>query len=62
MESIASVFKANPNAKIIIVVANNHVLKKLNWQDHVIDKHGSIRQHLSKTVGGFRIFSIGQVI
>jgi uncharacterized iron-regulated protein len=42
-ESIASVFQSNSNAKILVVVGNNHILKKLDWQDHVIDKHGSIR-------------------
>ena len=61
-ESIASVFNSNPNAEMLAIVGNNHILKKLDWQDHVIDKHGSIRQYLSKNRGGFKIFSIGQLI
>jgi hypothetical protein len=47
-ESIADVFESNPNAKILVVVGNNHVLKKLEWQDQVINKHGSIREYLSE--------------
>ena len=61
-KSIAGVFDTNPNAKMMVVVGNNHVLKKVDWQDHVIDKHGSIRQYLSKKCGSTRFFSIGQVI
>jgi hypothetical protein len=45
---IASVFGSNPEAKVLAVVGNNHILKKLDWQDHVVDKHGSIRQYLPK--------------
>jgi hypothetical protein len=60
--SIARDFQSNSNAKMLVVVGNNHVLKKLDWQDHFIDKHGSIRQYLSKMRGEFRIYSIGQVI
>jgi len=47
---------------MLVVVGNNHILKKLDWQDHVVNKLGSIRQYSSKTVCGLRIFSIGQVI
>ena len=60
--SITDVFESNPNAKMLVLVGNNHVLKKLDWQDHVAKKHGLIRQYLSKNVAEFRIFSIGQVI
>ena len=60
--SIAGVFETNPNEKMLVVVGINHILKKLDWQDHVIDKHGSIRQYLSKKCGISRFFSIGQVI
>ena len=54
-ESIASVFDSNPSARMLVVSGNNHILKKLDLQDHVIDKHGSIRQYLSKNRGEFRI-------
>jgi len=60
--SVAEVFKTNSNAKILIVVGNNHILKKLDWQDHVINKHGSIRQYLSEKDNNLRIFSVGQVV
>jgi hypothetical protein len=60
--TIAGVFKSNPYAKMLVVVGNNHILKNLDWQDHVIDKHGSIRQYLSKKRRNMRTASIGQVI
>jgi hypothetical protein len=61
-ESIAGVFEANPNAKMLVVVGNNHVLKKLDWQDQVINKHRSIREYLTGKRRKLRVASIGQVI
>lgn len=61
-ESIAGVFESNPNAKMLVVVRNNHILKKLDWKDHVANKNGLIRQHLSQKRRDLRIFSIDQVI
>jgi len=61
-DSIAGVFETNPNAKMLVVVGNNHVLKKLDWQDSVVIKHRSIREYLIKKRSNLRIFSIGQVI
>jgi len=60
--SIANVFKTNSNAKMLVVVGNNHVFKKLDWQDHVVNSHRSIREYLTEKIGNLRIFSIGQVI
>ena len=61
-ESIAGVFEANPNAKMLVVVGNNHVLKKLDWQDHVPNQYRSIREYLSEKCRKLRMVSIGQVI
>jgi hypothetical protein len=41
-DSVASVFESNSNAKMLVVVGNNHILKKLEWQYHVVNKHRSI--------------------
>ncbi len=41
--SIAGVFKENPNTIMLVVVGNNHILKKLDWQDHVPNPNRSIR-------------------
>jgi len=60
--SIAGVFESNSNAKILVVVGNNHVLKKLEWQDHVPNPNRSIRQYLTERRSNLRIFSIGQII
>ena len=61
-ESIAGVFESNPNAKMLVVVGNNHVLKKLDWRDHVVNKHRSIQEYLSGKRRKLRVYSIGQVI
>jgi hypothetical protein len=60
--SIVDVFESNQNAKMLAVVGNNHVLKKLDWQDHVINQYRSIRKYLLQKRRKLRIFSIGQVI
>ena len=59
---IAGIFESNPNAKMLVVVGNNHVLKKLDWQDQVINKLKSIWEYLSEKCRKLRIFSIGQII
>ena len=43
VESITEIFENPPDAKVLVVVGNNHVLKKLNWQDHVPSATESIR-------------------
>ena len=60
--SITRILKLNPNAKILVVVGNNHILKKLDWQDHVPNPNRSIRQFLTDRRRNLRIFSIGQII
>ncbi len=60
--SIAGVFESNPNPKMLVVIGNNHVLKKLDWQDHVVNHYKSIREYLSIKRRKLRMVSIGQVI
>ena len=47
---------------MLVVVGNNHVLKKLDWQDHVVNQHRSIREYLTDRCRKLRMVSIGQVI
>jgi len=47
---------------MLVVVGNNHVLKKLDWQDHVVNQDESIREYLSEKRRKLRTASIGQVI
>jgi hypothetical protein len=61
-KSIAKIFQKNKNAKMLVVIGDLHILKKLNWQDHVANPHKSIREYLSKKLRKLRIFSIGQII
>jgi hypothetical protein len=62
VESIVGIFGNHPGAKIIVVVGNNHVLKKLDWQVHVPSKTESIRSYLSEVFLEISAFSIGQLI
>jgi uncharacterized iron-regulated protein len=57
-ESILKIFKKNPNVKMLIVIGDLHILKKLDWQNHVPNPHKSIREYLSKKRSNLRIFSI----
>jgi len=61
-KSIAKIYQNNPNAKMLVVVGDLHILKKLDWQDHVPNPHRSIREYLSEKRRKLRIFSIGQII
>ena len=60
--SITEVFKGNSRAKMLVVVGNLHVLKVLNWQDHVPNKHRSIYKYLRNMMPEIQIFSISQLI
>jgi uncharacterized iron-regulated protein len=60
--SIMKVFEKNPKAKMLVVVGNLHVLKVLNWQDHVPNQHKSIYRYLKSIIPEFRIFTISQLI
>jgi hypothetical protein len=39
-----------------------HILKYLDWEDHVKSRKASIREYLSKTNSGLKMFSVAQVI
>jgi hypothetical protein len=56
-ESIAKIFKQNSNAKMLVIVGNNHVLKKLEWQDHVPNSHKSIREYVLEFNPDLRMLS-----
>ena len=59
---IAKVFHRNPNAKVLVVVGNLHVLKKIEWEDKVPNPHGFVRSYLNELTPYRRMFSIGQCI
>ena len=61
-ESISNVFKSHTNAKMLVVLGNLHIFKKLEWQDKVVNKHRSIREYFSEKRRNLRIFFVGQVI
>jgi len=59
---ISKVFHRNPNAKILVVVGNLHVLKKIEWKDKVSNPHGFVRSYLNELTPHRPMFSIGQCI
>jgi len=60
--SIAKIFHRNPNAKVLVMVGNLHVLKKIEWENRVSDPHGSVGSYLNRLTPHHRMFSIGQLI
>jgi hypothetical protein len=60
--SIDRVFYRNPNAKMLVVVGNLHVLKKIEWEDKVTNPHGFVRSYLNELAPHRRMFSIAQCI
>ena len=60
--SIVKAFRKKPKAKMLVVVGNLHVLKVLNWQDHVSNQHKSIYRYLKDMMPKIRMFSISQLI
>jgi hypothetical protein len=61
-KTIATVFRTNPKAKMLVVVDSLDVLKRLDWQDKVPNQHRAIREFLSESLSGLKMFSVGQVI
>jgi len=60
--TIARSFRLKQNAKMLVVVGNLHILKKIEWEEKVSDNHGFIRSYLEKLMPGRSMFSIGQCI
>lgn len=61
-KSICSVFRENPDAKILVIVGNLHALKNIIWDDNVPNKNGVIRNYLSEFEPDLKVFSICQCI
>lgn len=59
--SLSKILKSDPNAKILSIIGNNHVLTQLKWMDQVVNPHRSIRDYLTDTWPGLRLFSIYQI-
>lgn len=60
--SLLRIFKVNPAAKVLVIVGGLHTLKKLEWKEHVPDKHPSIRQIIERERPSTRMWSVGQLI
>jgi hypothetical protein len=61
-KTITKIFQTSPNSKMFVIIGNNHILKNLEWLDHVPTENKSIREYLLDFNPDLKIFSIGQVI
>lgn len=61
-QMIAGLYNADPGKKILVILGNRHVSKKLDWKDHVPSQGKTIYQDLNERFPGIRMFSVGQVI
>jgi hypothetical protein len=59
--SLTNIIESHPNARIFVILGNNHVLKKLEWEDSVINPHKSIREYLNESPPDTTVFSICQI-
>ena len=48
--------------KILVIVGNLHVFKKLDWEEQVPNKNLSVRQYIERESPQTRMWSVGQVI
>ncbi len=60
-QSLSALFQAAPQAKVLVIVGNLHILKKLEWLDYIPHQRQSIRQYLQKKYPSIKIWSVGQV-
>jgi len=51
-----------PLGKVLVIVGNQHIFKKLEWDEHVPNKHFSIRQYIQRKQPKTNMCSVGQVI
>jgi len=60
--NISEIFGPASNKKMLVIVGNLHVLKKIAWENHIRDAHGFIRSFLNQSSPHLRVFSIAQCI
>ena len=61
-QSILAVLDKDPAAKMLVVVGSLHILKKLEWENQVPNKHLSIREYITLKRPATRMRSVGQMI
>ncbi len=61
-QRISGLLKDDSCKKMMVVMGNLHMLKKLDWEDHIKSGHKAIREYLSISNPEIKMFSIAQVI
>jgi hypothetical protein len=59
---LLKVHDSEPATKILVIVGNLHIFKKLEFQEHVPNKHLSIREYIQRKRPSIRMWSVGQLI
>ena len=61
-QEISGLLKNEACKKVMVVLGNLHILKKLDWEVHITSEHQAIREYLTSTNPEIKMFSIAQVI
>lgn len=61
-QSICRIFDENRDARVLVIVGNLHALKRIDWDDSVLARHGSTRTYLQEIRPEVTTFSIAQCL
>lgn len=61
-QSLLAIVETEQTAKIMVILGSLHTLKKLDWEEHLPNKHLSIREYIAFEKPGFKMWSVRQVI
>jgi hypothetical protein len=61
-QSIRKIFEEDREAKVLVVVGNLHILKKIAWKEYRPTQRASLRRYLVDSMPDLRAFSVSQCI
>ena len=56
-QQIAAIFRENKDAKVLVILGNQHVLKTLPWQDHIPNPYQSVAAYFPRLEPSKKLFS-----
>jgi hypothetical protein len=61
-QRLSAIWSHHPNAKVMAVVGSLHVLRKLNWQDHLAHQHAALRSYLGELRPHLKMHTVVNVL
>lgn len=61
-QQLSAVWSRQPNAKVMAVVGSLHVLRNLDWQDHLAHQHAALRSYLGKLHPHLKMHTVVNVL